>query len=139
MRIGTAGVILAALFFTGCQSAPATYPEPPADTYTAVTVEATIGTETMPLTGAAVDQTFLDASRATPLLGRAFREGDFREGASPTVMVSHDLWATRLGSSPEIIGRTIDLDDRPTVVIGIMPRGFHVPDGAAFWVPRRAS
>ena len=37
------------------------------------------------------------------------------------VVLSHRTWASRFGSDPTLIGRTIRLDDQPYTVIGVMP------------------
>lgn len=52
-------------------------------------------------------------------------------------MLGHDLWTARFGASPEIIGREIEIDGTPTVVVGVMPRGFRQPDDTSIWLPQR--
>ena len=41
------------------------------------------------------------------MLGRDFRPDDDREGATPVVMLGHDVWRNRYQSNPDVIGRTI--------------------------------
>jgi predicted permease len=43
------------------------------------------------------------------------------------MIVSHGLWQREFGGDPEIIGRTVQMDDGPHIVIGIMPPGFDFP------------
>ncbi len=45
-----------------------------------------------------------DALGVQPLLGRGFRQGDDRIGAEPVVLLGHELWRDRYGSSREIVG-----------------------------------
>ena len=48
------------------------------------------------------------------------------DGAPGTAILSHRLWMSRYGGDPEVIGRTIRLNDRPSVLIGVMPEGIRV-------------
>ena len=41
-----------------------------------------------------------------------------------TAILSHRLWMSRYGGDPEVIGTTIRLNDRRSVLIGVMPEGF---------------
>ena len=71
-----------------------------------------------------------------PILGRAFVEED--RTARYAVLLGHDLWRTRFGSDPTIVGRLIEIPsvapDERWRVVGVMPPGFSFPDGANFWV-----
>ena len=70
-----------------------------------------------------------------PFQGRMFSPQEDTPGASPVVLLSHALWATRFGSKP-ILGEPVDLDRKPYTVVGVMPAGFHVlSDQELFWVP----
>jgi putative ABC transport system permease protein len=59
-----------------------------------------------------------------PLIGRAFTEEEDLKGVQVAV-ISHGLWQRRYGSSPDILGRKISLNDSPYEVIGVMPRDFY--------------
>ena len=61
---------------------------------------------------------------APPLLGRVFTEDEDVRGAR-VVVISHGLWQRRYGASPDVLGRTITLNDNPYEVIGVMPREFY--------------
>lgn len=56
-----------------------------------------------------------------PLLGRAFT-GD-EDGV---MVISHRLWQSRFSGDAAIVGRTVQLDGAPVVIIGVMPRSFDV-------------
>ncbi len=73
--------------------------------------------------------------RTSPVLGRDFLPGDDVDGAPGTAILSHRLWMSRYGGNPEVIGRTIRLNDRPSVLIGVMPEGFEFPHSIAIWTP----
>src|ERR1035438_4735160 len=60
-----------------------------------------------------------------PALGRDFYASEDRPGAPRTVMLSHDSWMKRYGGKPDVIGRTVTLDNNPYVIIGVLPADFH--------------
>ncbi|MDQ3440676.1 MAG: ABC transporter permease, partial [Planctomycetota bacterium] len=63
-----------------------------------------------------------------PLAGRTFTDEEERpENDSRKVVLSHGAWVRRFGSDPNVLGRTLVLDDQPHTVIGIMPREFVFP------------
>jgi putative ABC transport system permease protein len=64
-----------------------------------------------------------------PQLGRTFAESDDQPGANKFVMISDALWRWRLGADPGAIGRPIQIDGEPHIVIGVLPPGFHLPSG----------
>ena len=72
---------------------------------------------------------------ARPILGRDFRPDDDREGATPVVMLGHDVWRSRYESNPGVIGRTIRVNGVPSTVIGVMPEGFLFPLRSFVWRP----
>ncbi|HEX3704913.1 MAG TPA: ABC transporter permease, partial [Vicinamibacterales bacterium] len=63
-----------------------------------------------------------------PLIGRLFREGEGRPGQPGLIILSHGLWQERFGARSEIIGRLVQLDDKPYTIVGVMPREFAFPD-----------
>jgi putative ABC transport system permease protein len=71
-----------------------------------------------------------------PLLGGSFRPEDHVQGAAPVAMLSYGVWLNRFGGNPEIVGRALTLDGRPTTVVGVMPPGFAYPPGRDIWSPR---
>ncbi|MGH9815692.1 MAG: ABC transporter permease [Candidatus Acidiferrales bacterium] len=66
-----------------------------------------------------------------PLLGRTFQADDDRSGAAPVMLISYGLWQRRYGADRNIVGRTIQVDDRQATVIGVLPRDFRWMDGVA--------
>jgi putative ABC transport system permease protein len=68
---------------------------------------------------------------ARPHLGRLLHAGD---GGQPTMMISHRLWTTHLGSDPNIIGRQLWLSGQTRTVVGVLSPGFdfELPVGGTF-------
>jgi putative ABC transport system permease protein len=70
-----------------------------------------------------------------PALGREFLPDDELRGAPRTVILGHGLWQSRYGGDPGVVGRTIRVDHRPAVVIGVMPERFAFPLVSDLWLP----
>ena len=64
-------------------------------------------------------------------------ESDEVIGAPDVVVVGHDYWRSRLGSTPDVIGSTLRIGGVPTTVVGVMPRGFAMPSREQLWLPLR--
>jgi predicted permease len=54
-------------------------------------------------------------------LGRGF---DASDSSTPQVVVNHRLWQERLGADPDLIGSSVQLNDRLFTVVGVTARGF---------------
>ena len=78
---------------------------------------------------ARVTGAFFDALAVRPLLGRTFRAADDREGARPTVVVTHAFWTNVLGADPGVVGSGLTLTGVDFTVIGVLPAGFVFPRG----------
>ena len=59
-----------------------------------------------------------------PLHGRWFQPEDEAGDKTATVILSYGLWKERFNSDPAVIGRTVRLDGRDHIIVGIMPEGF---------------
>jgi len=60
----------------------------------------------------------------SPVLGRDFSYDDDRGGfRNPVVILGNKFWKTRFGSDPNILGKALRLNDKPYVVIGVLPPG----------------
>ena len=70
-----------------------------------------------------------------PLVGRDFLPDDDRPGAAAVVILGNGIWKNRYGSDPGVIGRSIKVNDVPSIVIGVMPEGFKFPNSADLWLP----
>lgn len=72
---------------------------------------------------------------AAPILGRNILPEEDRPGNERVVLISHRLWQQRYGGDRALIGRGILLDGVAHRVIGVMPRGFTIPERSDVWVP----
>ncbi|HJN43354.1 MAG: ABC transporter permease [Vicinamibacterales bacterium] len=69
----------------------------------------------------------LDAVGVTPHLGTLFTDGDELQTGAEVALISHGLWLRAFGGDPAIVGQTIELDQDPHRVLGVMPDGFDFP------------
>jgi predicted permease len=72
----------------------------------------------------------------SPILGRGFTQDDDRPGGTnDVVLLTEELWRTRFGGDPSLIGQSIVLDEIPRTVIGVLPRGAWLFREDSFIVP----
>jgi len=79
---------------------------------------------------AAVTPEIFPLLNAKPLAGRTLLPEDGKQGAAPVAVLNENLWRSRFGSNPTLIGQSIMLDKRSFTVVGILPASFRYPDGA---------
>ena len=95
-------------------------------------------TELMPpVRGAEVTASTFDILRVPPLHGRTIIAADEVPGAPDVVVVGYDLWRTRLGADPDIVGRSLRIGRDTHTVVGVMPEGFLFPVRDGLWLPLR--
>src|SRR2546429_3713742 len=88
------------------------------------------------IAGRAVSSDFFSVLKVQPLKGRSFRPEDQKAGAPPVAMITHNLWASRFNSDPEIVGRTIQLSSKSYTIVGVLPPGFQMANNAQMFVPK---
>lgn len=62
-----------------------------------------------------------------PILGRDFAPSDALPGAPSVALLNYAFWERRFGKDPAVVGKSFRLDDKPVVVIGVMPPKFSFP------------
>lgn len=86
----------------------------------------------------AVTSNFFSTLGVQPQLGRGFRPGEEQPGNDRVLVVSHTFWQNDLGGTTDAIGRTMNLNDKSYVVVGVLPADFKSPVGGnptVLWVP----
>jgi putative ABC transport system permease protein len=87
---------------------------------------------------AAVTGGYFGVFEQKALLGRTLQAADDSASADAVVVIGENLWRSRFGSDPKILGRTISLDQHPFVIVGVVQGNFHPPvpdDNVKIWVP----
>ena len=89
--------------------------------------------------GQVVSANYFDLLEVKPIMGRAFLpDEDKTIGANHVVVLSHSYWTRRLGSDPNIVGKTVQLNNKAYEVIGVAPDYFVGTKFALaldFWTP----
>lgn len=70
-----------------------------------------------------------------PILGRTFQPEEDRPGGEKVVVISYGLWQRLFVGAPDVLGKTLRIDDNEHRIIGVMPQGFEYPDEAELWTP----
>ena len=81
--------------------------------------------------GVQVTPSLFRVLRATPAVGRLFRESDAARGAAPVVVLAYTMWQQRFGGDPNVIGRRLAIDGVDHRIVGIVPPGFSFPPPVA--------
>ena len=100
--------------------------------------EGTVAVENAPdrVRIAQVSADFFSVLGVQPLLGRVFGSEEQRFGANPTALVSHSFWQRYLHQAQDIGSVKFTVSDKPVVIIGVLPAGFHFPEDTEVWLPR---
>jgi putative ABC transport system permease protein len=83
----------------------------------------------------AVESSFFSVYGVRPMLGRGFLPEEDQAGHGNVVVLGHDIWRTRFGSNPKIVGQSITLNGAAYTVVGVLGPKFHRPDWAKIWTP----
>jgi len=90
-----------------------------------------------PVQAERVSGTFFQTLGVHPMLGRDFYPGENRAGGPDVAILSYRTWIERFGANKGVVGQTLDLDNQPYTIIGVLPRTFSFAPagGAELWVP----
>jgi putative ABC transport system permease protein len=70
------------------------------------------------------------------LLGRTFGPDDDDPGATSVALISHRIWASRYGGSPDVLSQSIAVGGRNRVIVGVLPPEFSFfNEQVDIWVP----
>src|SRR5688572_23983358 len=87
--------------------------------------------------GGAISYNLFDILGIRPLIGRTFRAAEDVPNGERVVLLGYGLWQRSFGGDRSVVGRTVNVDGEPSVVIGVMPPDFAFPEQGQAWVPLR--
>ena len=92
--------------------------------------------------GEMVSGNYFDVLGVRAALGRTFVEGDDRPDAGNVAVLSHQAWASRFQSDPNVVGSVVRISGHSFTVVGVAPPGFAGVYFTGFrpdvWVPAHA-
>ena len=74
--------------------------------------------------GSLVSANYFSTLGVDPILGRTFLAEEDRTGPHPVVIVGERIWAHRFNRDPQILGRTVRLNQLDCTIVGVMPARF---------------
>ena len=74
--------------------------------------------------GQLITGAYYEALGVRPLIGRTITTGDDARQADPVVVLTHSYWQRRFNRDPDIIGRTINVNNVGFTVVGVTPPDF---------------
>ena len=90
-----------------------------------VQMNVTYGDQTERVNGELVSGNFFDVLGVRPWAGRMFtQEDDQTPGAHPVAVLSYRFWESRFNKDPNLIGKTILVNETPVTVLGVTPPNF---------------
>jgi putative ABC transport system permease protein len=84
--------------------------------------------------GAAVTANTFDYLGVAPLFGRTITPEDSKASAPPVFVMNYRLWQKEFAGDPQVLGKVLVLNGKPTTLVGIMPLKFNA-FGSSFWAP----
>jgi len=89
--------------------------------------------------GMVVSANYFEILGVRPILGRAFLPvEDEKPGGAPVAVISYRFWQTHFGANPDIVGRTIEINQHPYTIVGVTPavfQGSQTGVRTEIWVP----
>jgi predicted permease len=87
------------------------------------------------LQGANVSVQWFDVFGAKPHLGRIFQPEEDLPNANPVVVLSYAAWKRLFGGNPAVLDKTIELNQKPYRIVGVMGSEFRWPPQVDLWAP----
>jgi len=78
----------------------------------------------------------LETLRVQPVIGRAYDSSSDHPDADPVVLVSEAVWRERFAAAPDVVGRTLAINEVPHEIIGVLPAATRSAIGRFdLWLP----
>jgi predicted permease len=87
------------------------------------------------LRGARVSWQWFNVFEAKPLLGRVFAQEEDQPNADREVVLAYNTWKSIFGGDSDIVGRSVQLNQQPYKIIGVMGPEFQWPSQTDLWAP----
>ena len=89
-----------------------------------------------PLLAALVTEDFFSVLRGRTALGRTFVAEEEQPGAAPVMVLAYGHWLREFGADPAVIGQTLNFENGPYTIVGVMDSSFgYLTEWADGWTP----
>jgi putative ABC transport system permease protein len=78
---------------------------------------------------------FFPVLGAAPRIGRVFNDSECRTGRDAVAVLNYGFWQRRFAGDANVLGRTIELDQRTYTIIGVMPKTMQFPSTTDVYLP----
>ena len=85
-----------------------------------------------------VSSGFFAVFGVSPEAGRTFTASEDLPNGPPVAVLTHEMWESRLGGDPRLVGRAVLLNGQPYTVLGVLPKSFRSQPVAEVFVPLQA-
>ena len=83
-----------------------------------------------------VSSNYFEVMGIRPILGQTFPDTADSPGAEPLLLLSHSFWQSHFGGDTDVIGQTVEMNDRIHTIIGVLPENLPVYPGTNdVWMP----
>ena len=84
--------------------------------------------------GRRISAEFFSVLGVQPALGRDFAPSEDVRGAGPVVLISAELWQRKFNAAPDVLGKSLTLDDKSYTIVGVLPASFSLNRGTDVYV-----
>jgi len=82
-----------------------------------------------------VTERFFEVLGVQVAAGRTFTSDEYRDARAAVAILGHKLWLSRFAGDPTAVGRSINLDGTPHLVVGVAPASLDYPDRTDIYTP----
>jgi hypothetical protein len=84
---------------------------------------------------AKVTYDLLDVLKLKPVIGRNFTSEEDRPGGAKVALIGHALWQRMFQGDRGALGKILQLNGEPYIIVGVLPPAATFPDQAELWTP----
>jgi predicted permease len=85
--------------------------------------------------GRHVSADFFSVLGIKPVLGRTFMQHEDKPESQPVIVISSNLWQRKYGGGADVLGKTLNLDEKIYTIIGVLPPSFNFFRADDVYVP----
>ena len=93
------------------------------------------GMKSARLQGDYITDGYFELLGVKPAIGRSFKQEDDLSGAPGVAVITAGVWHDHFGADPDIVGKSVQVDNRMITIIGVMPDNFRHYQDADIFMP----